>query len=83
MDVTFHITPNTARWITAKSFAEIHGLTCQTLANWRCLDRKAGMEPRPGYPTYRRFGKAVRYLYEPDARVVSGGNGALKVQGTA
>ena len=42
-----------------------HDFHPQTLANWRHKDRKAGRtEARPGYPVYRRFGKAVRYLLE-------------------
>lgn len=50
-------------WMTAQSYARLYHLHPQTLANWRHQDRKAGRsEARPGYPHYRRFGGAVRYL---------------------
>ena len=60
--------PITVRWIPGKTYAEIHGLHPQTLANWRREDKLSGRsEARPGFPPYRRFGKAVRYLLPPEA----------------
>jgi hypothetical protein len=62
------------RWVTAAIYAEIFGLSEQTLANWRHQDRRAGRtEPRSGYPRYRYFGSAVRYEIEIPA---SDGNAA-------
>ena len=50
------------RWVTERAYAEWHGLSKQTLTNWRWRDRKAGLsEAAAGYPQYRRFGRAVRY----------------------
>jgi len=55
------------RWVTAKEYAKITGLSTQVLNNWRYEDRKNGRsEPRPGYPIYRRFGNCVRYYVEPE-----------------
>ena len=54
------------RWVTAKEYARITGLSTQVLSNWRHQDRKHnGGRPRPGYPIYRRFGRCVRYCLEP------------------
>jgi hypothetical protein len=53
---------DTGRWVTERAYAEIHGLAKATLANWRWRDRheqRPGAEP--GKPTYRHFGRAVRY----------------------
>jgi hypothetical protein len=53
------------RWITEREYAEIHGLSAQTLRNWRFKDRRAGRaEAASGYPRYRYFGGAVRYEFE-------------------
>jgi hypothetical protein len=53
------------RWITERDYAAICGLNPQTLRNWRHQDRQAGRrEAAPGYPPYRRFGGAVRYLLD-------------------
>ena len=39
----------------------------QTLANWRYRDRMAGRSGAlPGYPQYRRFGRAIRYWIEDE-----------------
>jgi hypothetical protein len=55
------------RWVSEKVFAEIHGLSRQTLTNWRYRDRRAGRrEAPPGYPQYRYFGSAVRYKLAED-----------------
>ena len=55
------------RWIKEAEFASIHGLSRQTLCNWRYRDRKAGRtEALPGYPQYRYFGCAVRYWLPPE-----------------
>lgn len=49
-------------WVSEKEFARVHGLARQTLCNWRFRDRRAGRDcAGPGYPQYRRFGRAVRY----------------------
>jgi hypothetical protein len=56
------------RWVTAKAYAEIHGIATQTLANWRHQDLKAGRSrAAPGFPQYKRFGTAVRYLLKAEA----------------
>jgi hypothetical protein len=53
------------RWVTERVYAEIYGLNYQTLCNWRYRDRKAGRNcAPPGFPQYRRFGRAVRYWLE-------------------
>jgi hypothetical protein len=53
---------HTGRWVTAKVYARTYGLTEDTLGNWRWRDRQAGRdEAQPGFPRYRRFGRAVRY----------------------
>lgn len=50
------------RWVSAKEYARLTGLSVQTLANWRSQDRKAGRQgAAPDKPVYRRFGRAVRY----------------------
>lgn len=55
------LSPN-GRWVTARIYAEIHGLHKQTLYNWSHRDRKAGRtEAAPGRPIYRKFGEAVRW----------------------
>lgn len=56
-----HTAP-TGRWVTEKVYAQVHGLSPQTLCNWRYRDRKAGRDhAEPGYPQYSYFGRAVRY----------------------
>ena len=53
------------KWVTEKVYAEIHGMSRQTLANWRHADLKAGRnQAEHGKPAYRRFGRAVRYFVE-------------------
>jgi hypothetical protein len=53
------------RWVTEARYAETYSISRQSLANWRYRDRQAGRtEAGPGFPVYRRFGKAVRYLLE-------------------
>lgn len=53
------------RWATPREYGIIHEISEQTLANWRYQDRLAGRtEALPGYPVYRKFGAAVRYLME-------------------
>jgi len=55
------------KWVTEVVFAEIHGLSRQTLCNWRYRDHLAGRnEAEAGYPVYKRFGRAVRYWLEDD-----------------
>ena len=50
------------RWVTEQEYARVHELHRQTLCNWRYRDRRAGRDcAEPGYPRYRRFGRAVRY----------------------
>lgn len=50
------------KWVTEKVYAEVHSLSKQVLANWRHRDLLAGRtEAGPGFPMYRRFGRAVRY----------------------
>ena len=61
------VAPRPGRWIKEAEFASIHGLSRQTLCNWRYRDRKAGRtEALPGYPQYRYFGCAVRYWLPPE-----------------
>jgi hypothetical protein len=56
------------RWVPGKLYAAIHNIHPQTLANWRHFDLRAGRAcAPPGYPQYKRFGKAVRYLLEETA----------------
>jgi hypothetical protein len=55
------------RWVTEGAYSEIYSIPRQSLANWRYRDLRAGRtEALPGYPRYRRFGKAVRYLLEDE-----------------
>ncbi len=57
------------RWVTEREYAALHSLHPATLCNWRFRDRKAGRtEAAPGFPAYRRFGKAVRYWLASDER---------------
>jgi hypothetical protein len=54
-------------WVTAERYSQIYSISVQTLANWRFKDRRAGRtEARPGFPRWRRFGRAVRYLLEEE-----------------
>jgi len=58
-------TLSAGRWVTEARYSEIYSISRQTLANWRYRDRRAGRtEAVLGFPVYRRFGKAVRYLLE-------------------
>ena len=61
----FKVTPvelTHGRWITDLAYSTLYGIPRQTLINWRHRDRKAGRDcAEPGYPEYKRFGKAVRY----------------------
>ncbi len=55
------------RWVTEKQYGEIHGLSRQTLCNWRYRDQRAGrMAALDGFPNYRYFGSAVRYWLQID-----------------
>jgi len=59
----------TGRWVTEAEYAQYAGLARQTLTNWRHQDRKAGRtEALQGFPRYRRFGRAVRYLADDGGR---------------
>ncbi len=61
----FHEGTSRFRWVTAKELSRLTGLAPGTLANWRHLDQKSGSRSaRPGFPVYRRFGRAVRYLVD-------------------
>jgi hypothetical protein len=52
----------TGRWVNERDYAAHFGIARQTLANWRWLDLQAGRsEAAPGFPRYRRFGRAIRY----------------------
>jgi hypothetical protein len=52
----------TGRWVPAKVYAAMFCLSVQSLANWRHRDRAAGRNAAaPGFPVYRRWGKAIRY----------------------
>ena len=54
------------RWVTGERYARLHDIGVQTLANWRHQDKVQGRTTaRPGFPIYRRFGGAVRYLLVP------------------
>jgi hypothetical protein len=51
------------RYVKETIYARMAGLSPQSLRNWRHRDRQAGRtEAAPGYPRYRYFGGAVRYL---------------------
>jgi hypothetical protein len=64
MQVQQSTTTNT-KWVSESEYARIHGLSRQTLTNWRWRDAKEGRkEALPGFPEYRRFGRAVRYRIE-------------------
>jgi hypothetical protein len=53
------------RWVMEARYSEIYSISRQTLANWRYRDRRSGRtEAVSGFPKYRRFGKAIRYLLE-------------------
>ncbi|MEK7751250.1 MAG: hypothetical protein AAB654_04990 [Acidobacteriota bacterium] len=53
--------------MTDRAYSELHGISRQTLANWRFRDRKAKrVSAPPGYPAYRYFGAAVRYWLSAD-----------------
>ena len=56
------------RWVTDRTYSELHAISRQTLANWRARDRRAGRTgAAPGYPVYRYYGRAVRYWLDADA----------------
>jgi hypothetical protein len=55
----------TIRWVTVAQYSKIYSISRQSLANWRFRDRQAGRtEAQPGFPQYRYFGRAVRYLVD-------------------
>jgi hypothetical protein len=57
----------TGRWVTDRDFSALTGIGRQTLANWRSADAKAGRDhAQPGFPVYRRWGRAIRYFVAPD-----------------
>jgi hypothetical protein len=57
-----HAIGSAGQWVSEKVYASSKQLSAQTLTNWRYRDRLAGRsEAAPGYPIYRRFGRAVRY----------------------
>jgi hypothetical protein len=67
------LTPGT--WTTARRYAGFFGVDEQVLANWRYRDKKAGRETAmPGYPQYRRFGKAIRYFVPEDSKPADRGS---------
>lgn len=50
------------RWVPTREYGAIYSLPPQTLDTWRYKDSLAGRsEALPGYPRYRRYGRAVRY----------------------
>jgi len=50
------------RYVNEMVYARLHGLSPQTLRNWRYRDRQAGRtQAAQEYPRYRYFGCAVRY----------------------
>lgn len=49
------------RWVTAREYARIFGLSEQGLANMRLRERKLGRRA-PDAPIWARFGRAVRYF---------------------
>ncbi len=54
--------PLEARLVTEAEYSQLTGIARGTLRNWRYQDRREGRDgARPGYPEYRRFGRAVRY----------------------
>jgi len=57
------------KWVTERAYAEHYGLARQTLANWRHRDLKAGRaEAAPGFPRYKRWGRAIRYFLPSEGR---------------
>jgi hypothetical protein len=59
---TQHRTFQSGRWVTEKTYSAAYSICKQTLTNWRYRDRLAGRAGAlPGYPVYRRFGRAIRY----------------------
>jgi len=66
MQLSVHTTAHESRhgrWVTERVYADQYGLSRQTLTNWRYRDLKAGRtEAAPGFPRYKRFGRAVRYF---------------------
>ena len=62
-------------WLTELRFAERYDIPRQTLANWRYRDKKRGRtEAASGFPTYQRFGRAIRYLVEDGKPVMNPSN---------
>jgi hypothetical protein len=60
-----HTATQTLHWVTEKEYARLHGLSRQTLTNWRYRDRRAGRREAPaGYPQYKYFGQPFRYRME-------------------
>jgi hypothetical protein len=69
--------PTLGTWTTARRYSRFFDVDEQVLANWRYRDKKAGREQAlPGYPQYRRFGKAVRYFVPEDAKPADRGPAA-------
>lgn len=53
------------RWVTDREFSQKTSISRAVLSNWRWRDRLAGRtQAQPGYPVYKRFGRAVRYWLE-------------------
>jgi hypothetical protein len=69
---------NRGRWVSERTYAELHGLARQTLCNWRHQDKKASRGPQPGKPLYKRFGAAVRYWLADDEEVMAYENSPLE-----
>jgi hypothetical protein len=72
------------RWVSEQTYANVYGLSRQTLTNWRYRDKLAGRsEAAPGFPIYRRFGKAVRYLLAEPQPALELPDGRRKTTGQA
>jgi hypothetical protein len=70
------ITESQGRYVTPKVYAAVHGVSVQSLANWRYQDKKAKRSSAlPGKPEYRFFGRSVRY-WLPARNSQSGGRAA-------
>ncbi len=60
------IVPAAGFWDSDKLYSQLFGIPRQTLATWRFYDKKAGrLEAEPGKPRYRRWGRSVKYWFEP------------------
>ncbi len=65
--------PSAGKWVTEAVYSDHTSISRQSLTNWRYKDKLAGRTTAPpGYPVYRRFGRAIRYWLDVSDQLGAG-----------